>query len=89
MSDVLNSDVKLLGDLSLSDLLLNHDSDRSWVDIEDLSSSSVVEVVRHSLMDGSVNYDVDVVAESVLLEVVVHSNGSVSSEALGKLMSGS
>jgi hypothetical protein len=46
-------------------------------------------VVRHSLVDGSVDYDVDVVTESVLLEVVAHSNGSVSSEALGKLMSGS
>ena len=40
-------------------------------------------------MDGSVNDDVDVVTESVLLEVVAHSDRSVSSEALGKLMSGS
>ena len=86
---MLDSDVELLGNLSLFDLLLDDNADRSWVDIEDFSGSSVVEVVGHALMDGSVNDDVDVVSESVLLEVVADSDRSVSSEALGELMPGS
>lgn len=71
---MLNSDMDLLGNLSLFDLFLDDNTDGSWVDIEDLSSSSVVDVVRHTFVDGSVYDDVDVVSESVLLEVVAHSN---------------
>ncbi len=86
---MLDSNVDLFGDLSLLDLLFDNDSDRPWVDVEDLSSSSVVKVVGHAFMDGSVDYDVNVIAESVLFEIVAHSDGAVSSEALGEFMSGS
>jgi hypothetical protein len=89
VSDVLDSNVDLLSDLSLLDLFFDNDSDRSWVDIEDLSSSTMVKVVGHTFMNGTVNNDVDIVSESVLFEVVAHSDSSVSSESFGKLMSGS
>ncbi len=89
VSDVLNSNVDFLGNLSLLDLLLDDDTDRSRVDIEYLTSSSVVKVVGHTLVLRTINDNVDVISESVLFEVVAHSDSSVSSEAFRKLMSGS
>ena len=89
MSDVLDSDMELLGNLSLLDLFLDDNSNRSWIDIEDFSSSSMVKMVWHTFMDSSINDDVNVVSKSVLFEIVVHSDSSMSSEAFGKLMSGS
>lgn len=89
VSDVLDPHVDFLGDFPLLDLLLDDNPDRSRVDIEDLSGPAVVEVVRHALVDGSVDDDVHVVAQSVLLQVVAHPNGAVSSEALRELMPGS
>ena len=42
VSDVLHSDMDFLGNLSLLNLFFDNDTNRSWVDIEDLSSSSMI-----------------------------------------------
>lgn len=82
VSEVLDSDVDFFLHFSLSDLLLDDDSDASGVHVEDLSGSSVVELVGHSLVDGSVDDNVNVVSLLKLFEVVANSDGSVSSESL-------
>ena len=40
-------------------------------------------------MNGSVYDDVDIISESIFFEIVAHSDGTVSSESFGELMSGS
>lgn len=89
MSDVFHSDMDFFLKLSLSDLFLNHDTDAFWVHVENLSSSSMIELVWHSLVNGSIDYNVNVISLSIFLEIVANSNSPVSSEGLLELMFGS
>ena len=84
-----HSDVKSLGDDSVSDLFVNNDSQSSWVDIEDCTSSAVVVLVWHRFVDGTINNDIDDISDFVGGEVFRHSDGSVASESLLEFVSGS
>lgn len=42
--------------------LVNSDTNGSLVDIENNTSSAVVELVGHALVDGGVNLDVDIIS---------------------------
>lgn len=46
-------------------LLVNLDADGALGDVPDLASAAVVELVGHSLVDGAINLDVDVVADLI------------------------
>ena len=48
---MLNANMETLGDDSLSHLLVDNDSNSPGVDVEDATSTSVVELVWHALMD--------------------------------------
>ncbi len=63
-ADVLNSDVNSLGDNLASDLLVDDYSEGVLVDIKDSASLSVVEFVGHTLVDGTVGNNINVVALS-------------------------
>lgn len=89
VSQMLDSHVDFLHQLSLLDLLLDDHTDSSGVDVEDFSGSTVVELVGHSLVNGSVNDDINVVSLFVLLQIVADSHGAVSSEGLFEFMLGS
>lgn len=86
---MLDSDMNLFFKFSLLDLFLNDNTNGSWVNIEDLSSSTVIEFVRHAFVDGSINNNVNIVSLLVFFEIVAHSDSSVSSESLLELMLGS
>merc|ERR1712070_1081313 len=66
-SYMFQSYVKLLLDFSSVDLFPHKNSDGSWVDVEYLTGSSVIESVRHSLVLGTINHDIDIVSNFVLL----------------------
>ena len=79
-SQVFSSDVQTLSNDSVSDLLLHNDSQGFGVDVEDLSCSSMVEQMGHSCVDGSINHDIHVLSDSNLLQIVLHSDGTVTTE---------
>lgn len=81
------SNVNFFFDFSLFHLLVKDKAERSRIDIENFSSSSMIEVMGHSFMDGSVYNNVDEVSFFVSLQIIFHSNRSVSSEWLFELMS--
>ena len=83
------SDVESLGDDSVSDLLVDDDTQSSGVDVEDCSSSAVVIFVGHAFVDGTITDDIDDISNLVGGEVFSHSNGSVASESLLEFVSGS
>ena len=89
VSDMLNSNMDFLSNLSLLNLFFDNNTDWSWVNIEDFSSSSMIKMMRHSFMNSSINNDINVVSKSILLKIVADSYWTVSSEAFGELMSGS
>lgn len=76
-----NSDIESLCDDSGSDSLVYDDSNGMLSDIEDSSCPSMIEFVRHTLLKGTVSFDVDEVTpfvgsqircqmfDSVLLEI--------------------
>jgi len=86
---VFDSDVESLWDDSVSDLLVDNNAERSWVDVEDCSGSAVIELVWHALVDGTVDDDINNITDLVGGEVLGHSNGSVASESLLEFVSGS
>ena len=83
------SDVESLGDDSVSDLLVDDDSQSSGVHVEDCSGSAVIIFVWHALVDGTIANDIDNIANLVGGEIFSHSNGSVASESLLEFVSGS
>ena len=87
-SEMLDSDVDSFFDFSISDFLVQLDSDRAGVDVEDSASSAVIPLIGHSFVNGSIDYNIDILAFPESGEVVLDSDGSVSSEGLGELLSG-
>jgi len=86
---VIVTDVDSLGDDSVSELLVNNDTDRSGVDVEDSSGLSVIKVVWHTFMDGTINNYINVITNSVGGEDLGDTDSTVLSEALGELGSSS
>lgn len=50
-------------------LLVDLDTDGALGDVPDASGTAMVELVGHTLVDGAVNLDIDMVADPVGLEV--------------------
>ena len=69
LSDVLDSHVDSLGNNSSVDGLVDNDTDGMSSDIEDSTSLTVVELVRHTLVDGTVGNDINVVTHLVVDKV--------------------
>ena len=84
-SNVVVSDVDSLGDNSVSELLVNNNTDGSRVDVENSTGLTVVKVVGHTLVDGTVNNDINVVTDSVGGQDLRDTDGTVLSETLGEL----
>ena len=85
---MLDANVDPLGDDPVSDLLVDDHSNGTRVDVEDGSSAAVVVLVRHTLVDGSIDNDVDDVSDLVGSECIGNVDGSVLLEALSELVSG-
>lgn len=86
-ANMLNSDVNSLGDNSASVLLVNDNSDGMLSDIKNATSLSVVELVRHALVDRSVSDNVHEVSLLVSLHDFREMDWSVLSEALAEEVS--
>ena len=69
LSDVLDSHVDSLGNNSSVDGLVDNDTDGMSSDIEDSTSLTMVELVRHTLVDGTVGTDINVVTHLVVDKV--------------------
>lgn len=78
-----------LWDDSVSDLLVDDDSKCSWVDVKYSAGSTVVVLVWHAFVDGTIDDDIDDISNLVSGEVFRHSDGSVTSESLLEFVSGS
>ncbi len=88
-ADVLNSDVDSLGDDSASVLLVDDDSDGVLGHIENAAGLTVVELVRHALVDATVSNNVNKVALLVSLHDLREVDGAMLSESLREKVSGS
>lgn len=77
------------GDDAIADLLVDDDTDGSGVDIEDGSSAPMIVFVRHALVNGSINCNVNDISDLVGSERFGDVNGSVLLEPFSELVSGS
>ena len=82
--DVFDTDVDSLGKDLSPDTLVNNDSDGALSYVEDTSSLSVVNLVRHTLLEGSIRDNIDDVSTLVDLIVGRQMLNSVVSESLGE-----
>lgn len=51
-----------------TDLLVNLDADCSFCDVEDHAGATMVDLVRHTFVLGSIHFDVDVLAHLKVAE---------------------
>ena len=65
-----NSDVESFWDNSVSDLLVDDNSESSWVDVEDSTSSAVIVFVWHGFMDRTIDDDIDNITDFVGGEIL-------------------
>ena len=68
-------------------LLVDLDADGAFGDIPDTSGTSMVELVRHTLVDSAVNLDVNIVSNLVGSEVGCQWNVTLLSEGTSKEIS--
>ena len=87
--EMLDSNMDALGDDPLPNLLVDDDSDGSGVDIEDGASAAVVVLVRHALVNGSIDDNIDDVSDLEAGKRIGDVDGSVLLESLSEFMSGS
>ncbi len=86
---MLDSDVNSLGDNSASVLLVDDHSDCVLGHIEHATGLAMVELVGHTLVDGTVSNNVNEVSLSVSLHDLGEVDGAVVSEALAEEVSSS
>ena len=80
--DVLNSDVKSLVNDSASNLFVDNNAEGVCSNVEYSSSLSLVVFVRHSLVEGRVNFDVNEVTSLVICQDFAKREVATSSEWL-------
>lgn len=54
-----NSHMDSLGNNSLSDLLVDNNTNSTRIDVEDSAGSAVIVFVRHTFMDGTIDDNID------------------------------
>jgi hypothetical protein len=86
-ANMLDSDVNSLGDDSASVLLVDDNSDGVLSNIEDAAGLTVVELVGHALVDGTVSNDVNKIVLAVGLHDLGEVHWAVVSEALAEEVS--
>ncbi len=56
-------------DNSIAHLFVDFDADGAFGNVPDLTGTAVIELVRHTLVNRTVNFDVDVVADMVRSQI--------------------
>jgi len=62
VTDMFDSDVNALGDDAVSNAFVDDNTNGSRVDVKDTASLSVIELVRHTGLLGTVSHNIDVIA---------------------------
>ena len=76
-SQMFKSDVNSLRDDSTVVLLVDNDTNSSRSNVENLTSLTVIVLVRHTLVDGTISNDINVVTNLVSDEVTSEWSGSM------------
>jgi len=84
VTNMLDSDMNALFDDAAVDLLVHSDTDGGLGDIEDDTGASVVSLVGHTLVDGGIGEDIDVVTDLDVHKVLRQVDGTILPELLGK-----
>ena len=79
---MLNADMNSLSNDTVTDSLVDYDSDGSLSDVEDAACLAMVELVRHSQMLRRIGFDVNILSHFEVSEVFRNSDGSVVAERL-------
>lgn len=83
-ADVLNTDMESLGNDTATNLLVYDNTDRVLGNIIDDTGLSVVELVGHTLLDGTVSDNINVISLLVTEHNLVQGGNTVLSERLGE-----
>lgn len=79
---MLNANMEALPDDAVADLLVDLDTDGTGSDVPYNASATVVELVGHALVDGTVALDVNIVTDTVHGQVSGHVGKTMAPERL-------
>ena len=86
-ANVLDTHVNALGDNAVSNALVHNDTDGVRGHVEDLAGLSVVELVGHTSLDGTISNDINEISFAVRDEVLAEGRHTVLSESLAEKIS--
>lgn len=81
---MLDADVDALFDDAAVDHFVDADPDGALGDVENDSSASVVRLVGHTLVNGGIGEDIDIVTDLDVHQVLAEMNGAMLPKLLGK-----
>ena len=84
---MLDTHVDALGDDAVSNALVHNDTDGVSGHVEDLAGLTVVELVGHTSLDGTISDDIYVISLAVGDEVLAEGRDTVLSESLAEKIS--
>jgi hypothetical protein len=79
MTDVLNTDVNSLLDNSVTDLLVDGNTHGTWSNIKDTTGLTMIELMWHTLLDGTITLDVNDISTLVHFHVGGQLDHTISS----------
>lgn len=87
-ADVLDADVQALLEVAVVDLLIDDNTDGGLGDVVDDTSLAVVDLEGHTLLDGTVDLDIDNITDAVLAQVRGHSQRTLLAEVAAEGIAG-
>jgi hypothetical protein len=84
-----NSNMDTFWDDSLSDLLVDNNSNSSRVDVEDTTCTTMVVFVWHTLVNGSIDANVNNISDLIGCKSLGNMDGSVLFESFSEFVSSS
>lgn len=72
----------------MRDLLVDFDPNSTFGDIPDVTSATMVELMWHSLVEGAINLDIDIITNVVGSEVCGQGDGTLLPEGAREGISG-
>ena len=86
LAQMFRPDVQAFLDLPVADDLVDDNTNGARIDVENFGGTTVVDLMRHAFVHGTVNFDINVLSALESGQIVRHPDGTVQAEGLAEFL---